>query len=334
MDRSRILPLAVVLAALVMCLQLSGRAAAETPFLLGDANCDSYVNSIDAMLVLKSAASLPVPELTCPKNGDIDFHPGLTSQDALIILQYHAALLVALPPDALQHISTVACGGPERPSDGDIIANTLLIPLSTEPLLDSHEHDALAREIDGALALIRNQYPEMNDIHARRVHLTDPMVDVSPELMEIIRAIVADGESEVAFITGNADFDLLNARLGLRGVYLFRVSDGLILCLSDYLNAPAAVDAYRAIEGVLDAHPNFPVGDGPSIAAFNVGETWYVLFRDAWGDCPAGCTEGAFYYFAVTDGHVKQQIVPQRGADATFDALLFQIMPWLASAPP
>jgi len=63
--------------------------------LAGDANCDGGVNSIDALLVLQYVAAL-LGSLPCPANADVN-GGGVSAIDAALILQYVAGLLPSLP---------------------------------------------------------------------------------------------------------------------------------------------------------------------------------------------------------------------------------------------
>lgn len=59
---------------------------------LGDVNCDSLVNSIDASLILQREAGLG-PPLPCPENGDVNRDGRIDARDATIILQIDAGLI-------------------------------------------------------------------------------------------------------------------------------------------------------------------------------------------------------------------------------------------------
>lgn len=74
------------------------RTATPTPRrLMGDANCDGHVNSIDAALVLQYDAGL-IHSLPCPDLADVNQDSRINSLDASLILQYTAELLYRLPP--------------------------------------------------------------------------------------------------------------------------------------------------------------------------------------------------------------------------------------------
>ncbi len=62
------------------------------PKLLGDANCDGYVNSVDAALILQFDAHL-IDSLPCQDSADANGDGFINSIDAAIILQRDAGLL-------------------------------------------------------------------------------------------------------------------------------------------------------------------------------------------------------------------------------------------------
>jgi hypothetical protein len=65
--------------------------------LMGDANCDGQVDSVDASLVLQYDAGLS-HSLPCPDLADVNQDGQINSLDASLILQYNAGLLYRLPP--------------------------------------------------------------------------------------------------------------------------------------------------------------------------------------------------------------------------------------------
>lgn len=212
-------------------------------------------------------------------------------------------------------------------SDGTVIANELLSDTSADPLLDRYQRDALAAQIDTTLSSIREIYPEVATIHSRpRYPPGILLIDAQPGLMQAIRDRVADGSTTVTLVTGDPAFDLLNARLSLRGIHVFSAIDALILCFDDILNVPAAEVAYAGLDGVLNAHRS-AVTDGPDVRAVRHDETWYVLFRDASGDCLAGCMFEELLYFTV-DGEVVSPVASDDAVNIPiFQNLLCQVSP-------
>jgi hypothetical protein len=59
---------------------------------------------------------------------------------------------------------------------------------------------------------------------------------------------------------------------------------------------------YRGLPGVTYTEPNGLIGDSPNIYLRQTGRAITYLFRDAWGDCPSGCIDSEYWYFAVEDG--------------------------------
>jgi photosystem II stability/assembly factor-like uncharacterized protein len=70
----------------------------------GDANCDGVINSIDALVVLRVVAGLPVTA-GCLDAADVNCSGSLTATDSLSILRYVAGLPVS-PPDGCRPIGT------------------------------------------------------------------------------------------------------------------------------------------------------------------------------------------------------------------------------------
>ena len=66
---------------------------------LGDVNCDSSVNSIDAALILQLDAGLTAL-LPCEEKGDVNGDTMANALDATLILQFAAGLLGSLEPPA------------------------------------------------------------------------------------------------------------------------------------------------------------------------------------------------------------------------------------------
>ena len=54
------------------------------------------------------------------------------------------------------------------------------------------------------------------------------------------------------------------------------------------------------------AEPDFALGDGSDIEADWVDGTWYLVFRQVWGDCPSGCLYSELHFFAERDGEVER----------------------------
>ncbi len=64
------------------------------------------------------------------------------------------------------------------------------------------------------------------------------------------------------------------------------------------------------------------MGDRPNLQAMKNDGRWYVVFRDAWGDCPAGCTGQQLYYFTVSGEQVTRVAASEAASDSTFVELV------------
>ena len=69
---------------------------------------------------------------------------------------------------------------------------------------------------------------------------------------------------------------------------------------------PARIAApYESLDDVRYAEPNGFVGDWGNVYPWRLDDGMSYLWRDAWGDCPAGCINSRFWYFRVTDAGIE-----------------------------
>ena len=166
---------------------------------------------------------------------------------------------------------------------------------------DLPQRNRLIGEIEGVLSLIRVAYPPMGEIHARdRPEPGILWIHLERDFSETLKERFQDKQGQIRFETGNAEFDALNAKLGVQNVRW----DGdtftrLFLYFDWRLNFRVAIEAYSKVEGVQHVWRNPVAGDSPDIKAFKQGATWYVIFRHGWGDCPAGCIYEELFCFTV-----------------------------------
>lgn len=93
----------------------TGAAFADPqPLVVGDANCDGTVNSIDAALTLQFDAGL-VSSLACEENADVNEDGAVNSLDAALILQFDAGLIDSLPAVVVSGIEGLVTIGPMCP---------------------------------------------------------------------------------------------------------------------------------------------------------------------------------------------------------------------------
>lgn len=197
---------------------------------------------------------------------------------------------------------------PPTLTESAILADRLLRREDDSLLLDAAERRELSDEIAAVLSRIRHAYPAVTDVTARVTYATGELIlGLEPWLFETVTSLLEDGGERIELRTGHAEFDSLNARLGLSAVVqIFQFSETVVFYFNEYLNVAAAAPVYAAMEGIEYAEPNAYVGDGSDIDAVESEGHWYVIFRRAWGDCPAGCINEMLDFFIVDGDDVER----------------------------
>ena len=242
---------------------------------------------------------------------------------ALFLIGSAMAVTPAAPARAGEAGAAHASPWAAAAAEARILADRILQRESDDLLLDAKRRRALGHEIKQALSLIRRTHPAMADVSVRQDDGRAALVlGLEGALREAVFAAWEDGHAAVPSATGHAAFDALSAGLGLRAVQAYPALDSVVLHLDERTNLAAALRAYRAIDGVGYAGPDAMLGDGSDIEAATVEGRWHVVFRRAWGDCPAGCINEELSFFTVADGKaVPIEPAQARGMDA-FAALL------------
>jgi hypothetical protein len=199
-------------------------------------------------------------------------------------------------------------------SAGRVLAYRQLTAQESSLLLDAGEVDELSTQIDGVLAAIHEAYPEVPEAGGLFEYVPGSVtIGLEPEVAERLNpAIWNSYESWPVSSFGNADLDTLAADLGFKAVEAlkFDFPQGtkyhLNLCLDELVNPPTAAKAFDEMPGVVYAEVNGRGGDGPDTAVERQGDDWYVVIRDASGDCPAGCTDQQIYFFIVGESGARR----------------------------
>ena len=172
------------------------------------------------------------------------------------------------------------------------------------------ENDDLANRIQEVLDVVRKDLPVAQDIHAPPtdrwsigLEFQGPLVD---ELLS--HKTSPDGHIYVSG-TGDQALDDLNQQVNLMMMDVRPRPESHAVfayaCIDPLANADRVVDAYDKIPAVKSAGRNGFLGDSPAIEMRERDQTWYVVVREAGGDCLVGCTEEAFHFLRVTDGVVE-----------------------------
>jgi hypothetical protein len=174
-------------------------------------------------------------------------------------------------------------------------------------LIDDAEFQALATEIDVVLTRVRQLEPVTEGISAFPDHEPGALlVGVQGSLGVLIADAFAGQETVTSLVTGSEEFDSLVRQLCLESARLYAERSAVYFSFSDLMIVRVAAHAFSDISGVRYADPQWNAGDGSDIALEKVGADWYVVFREASGDCPSGCIVQELYYFTVSVGGVLQ----------------------------
>ena len=196
-----------------------------------------------------------------------------------------------------------------------VLANRILRRENRDLLPDAGRRRGLVREIERVLARIRDAYPATADISVREAHRPGMLLlGLESNLFEAVSRLLDDARGSEALRTGHAEFDSLNAKLGLRAVRPFPSTGVVAMYFDERVNIDAARRAYRMMEGVRYTEPDARLGDGSDIEASKSNETWHVIVRKAWGDCAAGCLYEDMSFFTVESDGVER-IEPSRAKD-------------------
>lgn len=76
----------------------------------------------------------------------------------------------------------------------------------------------------------------------------------------------------------------------------------VVLSFEDNLNSRRLAELYEGLPGVIYTEPNYYIGDRSNVYPKIVWDGISYLFRDAWGDCPAGCISNEYWYFGSKRG--------------------------------
>ena len=201
---------------------------------------------------------------------------------------------------------------PPMLTEAEILADRLMRREDDSLLLDAAERSRLAGEIASVLSAVRDAYPTTGDVTARATYtFGELLVGLEPQLYQAVASLLEDETGPVTLETGYTGFDSLNGSLGLSVVDLFSSSRTTIFYFSEYLNVPAAAEAYEMVEGVEYAESNAYLGDGSDIDVVSSQGRWYVVARRASGDCPSGCISQDLFFFIV-DGATAEMIDGQQ----------------------
>lgn len=149
------------------------------------------------------------------------------------------------------------------------------------------------------LAVIRTKYGD--DISEVQITFVPPWVT-----SQIILGV--NDEAKAQILAGKYhDLDSLNTALRCTGGPIRSVGMGnsILLSFKGRLHPERLAELYKQVKSVVWAEPNRFAGDWSNVYPCGSVDGRGYLFREAWGDCPSGCTENCFFYFKVKSSVIE-----------------------------
>ena len=146
-------------------------------------------------------------------------------------------------------------------------------------------------------------------------------------MYEAVSSLPVHSSASGQFQTGHLEFNALNAQLGLQSIETYSFVNVVQVRLNELANLEAAKAAYLEISGVTYAEKNVQLGDGSDLAASKSNETWHIVVRKAWGDCPASCLFEEISFIAVKGDNAKRIDLERAMENPEFAELLASLRP-------
>lgn len=99
-------------------------------------------------------------------------------------------------------------------------------------------------------------------------------------------------------------FDSLNKLLRLDTERSSVYSSYHTMLFNGRLHPARLIEMYQRVPGIVSLGGGAFVGDSPEFFIIPDGNVFRYFFRDAWGDCPAGCIFSDYYYVTVTNNDI------------------------------
>ncbi len=174
-----------------------------------------------------------------------------------------------------------------RPAETEAQQLALLLSGETRPPPE------LSRQIQTDLSSIRSSYSKDIPMVAQRRFWTPWSTN------RIVLGIEKDSLDAIKNGTYH-DWDELNREYRATSLYIYKIGPQVMSFDGNY-HPSGLTQEYFKLPGVVFASAVSWPGDGPMIKPVRIGDQFTYLFRDAWGDCPAGCIEKEFWYFTFDD---------------------------------
>ncbi len=219
--------------------------------------------------------------------------------------------------------AATACDDPLRPVDDSMLSDSAraLYRVDAARLAVRALQGQLApaaQDVELPASLMEPLYAALVRVYSQHSSARDDVVDryrvhtfLNPDVNRLVictdtTARWADGWRAGQRTTGTPAVDALVNGYGLTVDEYRRLSglgwDMFLLRSGEPLNTLALADRFRQAAAVLFAEPDSWIGGGRDIVAKRQGGAWRLDYSVSWGDCMAGCINGHFWTFVVSDG--------------------------------
>ncbi len=98
--------------------------------------------------------------------------------------------------------------------------------------------------------------------------------------------------------------------------------DMFVIDFDSDLDVPGVAAQYETLDRMIAASPDAPTGDSPGIQVLRSNGEWFLVFREAWGDCPSGCMHSELHFFIADERRVVRILHEQASRMEGFSDIL------------
>lgn len=177
----------------------------------------------------------------------------------------------------------------------DYEAEVAAVILSRTLLAPQNLYDRIKSDLEGIRAEFGDSIPA--------VQLTvRPVWELGEIAIRVDTLMLQDTTS-----AGYRRLDSLNRQFGLDSMkqYEMHFREYFSLYFSARYNPVRLVEIYLTVDGIFEVFPDGFAGDSPELYIYPDGDEFKYFFRNAWGDCPAGCIISDIYYVISKQGQFE-----------------------------
>ena len=181
-----------------------------------------------------------------------------------------------------------------------------ILDLNTTPM-ENEEAELAAMWLSGELVAPVKLYEQIRDeLFLIRSTWQDSVTETGIVFVPFLRAsYLSMGFSSATYdsiLAGTYHaWDSLNSYYRMEDMSFIEMLTHVSMIFEGRLNPILLAEAYSGLPGSRYIQAGGFVGDMPLLWIYNARGKLKYFFRNAWGDCPAGCIYSTFNYFEVVD---------------------------------